>query len=86
MDARQREQKLLNAVGRLAESGDGLFFLRWLLDESGLLGASQIPPDLAHAGYREGRREMGWRVMDLIQKAKLPAEQAADILQGDFYG
>lgn len=78
--------QLANAVTMLADSEDGRELLRWLLDTSGLLRSACCPQDMGQAGYREGRRDMGARVMEIVRAANLPAHAMAEIFKEDDNG
>ncbi len=62
------EEKLLNGVKESLKSPDGRYFLRWLVDSSGLLSAS-YPQEHALAAYREVQRSVGAAVFALLVKA-----------------
>ena len=70
---RRREHRLFQermaaVVRRLGETGDGIAFLRFLLEESGLLKA-QFPEGHAEAAWREGRRSLGLQVLLMARQA-----------------
>lgn len=82
----EKRQRLANAITLLANDKYGREFLRWLLDCSGLMRSAGAPVDIGRAGYCEGQRYMGERVLSLVFEAKLPAEQMADIIREDDNG
>ena len=58
-DAMQaHETRLLNAAALLMGNPDGVYFLRWLIGESGAL-AVRYPADYRDAAFREGKRVIG---------------------------
>ncbi|MCR5564005.1 MAG: hypothetical protein K6F46_11710 [Desulfovibrio sp.] len=83
MNEKYREQQRQNAVQMLANDESGRAFLRWMLSVSDLLCSTGVPMDLGRAGFREGRRDIGERILRLIYDAKLPADQLADIFRED---
>lgn len=62
------ESPLVRVMRELARDGEGLFFLQWLVAESGALKA-EFPADHARAAYFEGKREIGVRLVMLAQSA-----------------
>lgn len=56
--------KLENAVRKLAAEPDGQYFLRWLVQGTGVF-ISSFPKDHAHAAFSEGQRRVGLTVLQL---------------------
>ena len=83
MNEKFREQQRQNAVQLLANDENGRAFLRWMFNACDMLCSTGVPMDLGRAGFREGRRDIGERVLRLIYSAKLPADQLADIFRED---
>lgn len=67
------ERRLCNALAALAATPDGLAFLRWCIDMSGILKAL-YPGDHAQAAYHEGQRSMGAQLIALARKAEVLPE------------
>jgi len=84
MHAKYKEQQRLNAVQMLANDENGRALLRWLLRSCDLLCSTGVPMDLGRAGFREGRRDIGERILRLVFDANLPAEQLADIIREEI--
>ncbi|MBE6441852.1 MAG: hypothetical protein E7022_05900 [Desulfovibrio desulfuricans] len=80
----EQTRRLCNAITLLADDKYGREFLRWLLNNSGIMRSAGAPADMAHAGYAEGKRIMGELVLTLIYAAKLPAGQVADIFREEI--
>lgn len=71
--AQEFDRQLREALASLASTREGLLFLRWLIDQSGIL-KSQYPGDHAQATYNEGRRSIGAKLLNMAAAAgKLPA-------------
>ena len=68
--ARQREKqalhqaKLEGVVARLAREPDGQYFLRWLVQGSGVFRAN-FPMTHAEAAFEAGQRRVGMTVLEL---------------------
>lgn len=75
--ARQERQQLCAALRELVRHEEGLFFLRWLCQMSGIFQAV-YPQSHAEAAFREGRRSVGLEVLRLAQEDGI----AANILKG----
>ena len=75
------DRQMREALAAIAATPEGLAFLRWLIDQSGIL-KSQYPGDHAQATYIEGKRSMGAKLIAMaVQAGKLPA-----ILEGNCNG
>ena len=71
--AQEFDRQLRESFAALASTAEGLLFLRWLIDISGML-KSQYPTGYAHATYNEGRRSIGAKILSMAEQAgKLPA-------------
>ena len=68
-----QRQRLINAVALLAQDNAGRELIRWLLEVTGIHTTAGVPVDVAHAGYCEGKREIGERLIRLLFAAQLPA-------------
>jgi len=84
MHAKYKEQQRINAIQMLANDENGRSFLRWMLHTCDLLCSTGVPMDLGRAGFREGRRDVGERILRLIFDANLPADQLADIIREEI--
>ncbi len=62
------EATLVRVVRELGRDSEGLLFLQWLVAECGAL-KSEYPADHVRAAYREGKREVGVRIVILAQAA-----------------
>lgn len=58
------QQKLEGVVRQLAGTNDGLFFLRWLIRETGAL-QQEYPADERLAVWNAGRRSVGMQIFSL---------------------
>lgn len=75
------EKQVRESLATLASTPEGLLFVRWLIDQSGIL-KSQYPGDHAQATYIEGKRSIGSKILNMAAQAgKLPA-----ILEGNCNG
>ena len=75
------EKQVRESLATLASTPEGLLFVRWLIDQSGIL-KSQYPGDHAQATYIEGKRFIGAKLLNMATQAgKLPA-----ILEGNNNG
>ena len=75
------DRQLREAFAALLATPEGLLFLRWLIDISGML-KSQYPGDHAQATYNEGKRSIGAKLLEMAAQAgKLPA-----IMEGNNNG
>ena len=71
--AQEFDRQLREALASLASTPEGLLFMRWLIDQSGIL-KSQYPTGYAHATYNGGRRSIGAKLLNMAAQAgKLPA-------------
>ena len=71
--AQEFDRQLREALAAVASTPEGLLFLRWLIDQSGIL-KSQYPGDHAQATYNEGKRFIGAKLLNMAAQAgKLPA-------------
>ena len=75
------ETTLTRVVRELARDGGGLLFLQWLVAESGALKA-EFPADHVRAAYREGKRELGVRLVMLAQNAGVTGKLFDEVNQG----
>lgn len=73
------EAKLAGAVTLLLDNADGVYFLRWLVNEAGLFTARY--PDEG-AAFREGKRLIGAAVFALV----VGCGGAAKFFEEDFNG
>lgn len=62
------ESPLVRVMRELARDGEGLFFLQWLVAESGRAQGG-ISRGSCAAAYFEGKREIGVRLVMLAQSA-----------------
>lgn len=62
-------QKLTGAVSGLLATENGRFFLRWIVDHSGIVKDS-IYLDAGTAAYASGRRSIGAKIIELCTKCK----------------
>lgn len=71
--------KLVGVMEALGKSRDGVYFLRWLLED--VCGCFAPAGALAPEGllYREGRRSVGMQVFSLVRDAGVVAEVCAPI-------
>lgn len=81
-EARQeREQetqaRLVGQMQKLAETKDGAFFLRWLLDISGYFRSVPVMPHESMS-YVEGQRSVGAQIFDICRQAKVAVSVCAD--------
>lgn len=71
--AQEFDRQLREAFAALLATPEGLLFMRWLVDQSGIL-KSQYPGDHAQATYNEGKRFIGAKLLNMAAQAgKLPA-------------
>lgn len=63
------EARLCGAVRKLADTSDGLEFLRWLMTLCGTFSAETRPQDLATASWNAGQRKVGVQILTLARKA-----------------
>ena len=66
----RKKTRLENAVTLLCGSDDGVFFLKWLMAESGVF-KSEFFHELQSAQWNEGRREIGLKVFQHCVNAKV---------------
>ena len=79
--AQEFDRQVREALAAIAATTEGLAFLRWIIDQSGIL-KSQYPGDHAQATYNEGKRCIGAKLIAMAAQAgKLPA-----ILEGNCNG
>lgn len=79
--AQEFDRQLREALASLASTHEGLIFMRWLIDQSGIL-KSQFCEDHAKSSFFEGRRSIGAKLLNMAAQAgKLPA-----ILEGNNNG
>ena len=79
--AQEFDRQLREALASLASTSEGLLFMRWLIDISGML-KSQYPTGYAHTAYNEGKRSIGAKLLEMAAQAgKLPA-----IMEGNNNG
>lgn len=67
-DAARFQERMAGVVRELSASRDGMAFLRFLLEESGVLKA-RFPEGHAEAAWREGRRAIGLHLMTMARHA-----------------
>lgn len=71
--AQEFDRQLREAFVTLTSTTEGLLFMRWLIDQSGIL-KSQYRDSHADAAYYEGRRSIGAKILNIAAQAeKLPA-------------
>ena len=80
-DPEDMEERLVQVVRELSRGGEGLFFLQWLVGECGALKA-EYPSDHVRAAYREGKREMGIRLVMLAQRAGVAGKLFDEVKHG----
>lgn len=81
LKAQMFERQLQESFASMTSTLEGLLFVRWLVDQSGIL-KSQYPGDHAQATYIEGKRFIGAKLLNMAAQAgKLPA-----ILEGNNNG
>lgn len=81
--AQEFERQLCKAFVVLTSTTEGLLFVRWLIDQSGIL-KSQYRDSHAEASYYEGRRSIGAKILNMAAQAeKLPAIME---MEGDSNG
>ena len=68
LKAQEFDRQLRDAFAALLSTPEGLLFLRWLLDISGML-KSQYPGDHAQATYNEGKRCIGAKILNMAAQA-----------------
>ena len=79
--AQEFDRQLRESFAALASTPEGLLFLRWLIDLSGIL-KSQYPGDHAQATDNEGKRAIGSVLLKMASQAgKIPA-----IMEGNCNG
>ena len=66
--AQEFDRQLRESFAALASTAEGLLFLRWLIDISGML-KSQYPTGYAHATYNEGKRFIGAKLLNMAAQA-----------------
>ena len=80
-DAVLFQERMAGVVRGLSDTRDGMAFLLFLLEESGVLKA-QFPEGHAQAAWREGRRAIGLHLMTMARNAgvieKLFAQEEKD--------
>ena len=62
------QERMADVVRKLTDTRDGMDFLLFLLEESGVL-KTQFPEGHAQAAWREGRRAIGLHLMIMAQNA-----------------
>lgn len=81
LKAQMFERQVQESFAAVISTPEGLLFLRWLIDLSGIL-KSAYPGDHAQATYIEGKRFIGAKLLNMATQAgKLPA-----ILEGTNNG
>lgn len=71
---REQQIKLGNVIRMLADSKDGQYFLRWILDECAVF-RQEFPRDEKMNAWNAGRRAFGLQILGLCA-----AENCADTL------
>lgn len=72
-DAKLHKIQMRSAVLSLAASSEGMYFLRWLVNESGALAAS-YPTDNLRMAFQEGKRSIGVKIFAHIVDAGCAGE------------
>lgn len=75
------DRQLREAFAALVATPEGLLFLRWLIDISGML-KSQYPSGYAHAAYNEGKRSIGATLLNMAAQAG----KLSSIMEGNNNG
>jgi len=60
---RQKDERVAAVLAELSATGEGQFFLRWLMDETGAF-KQEFAPDDRTALFYAGRRSFGLQVLE----------------------
>ena len=62
-NSRKKDERVAAVLAELSSSGEGQFFLRWLMDETGAF-RQEFAPDDRTALFYAGRRSFGLQVLE----------------------
>ncbi len=71
----------IRVMRELTRDGEGIEFLRWLIAESEALKV-EFPADHVRAAYREGKRELGIKLVTLAREAGVVGKLFGEVDNG----